>query len=146
MSTGESSCQQENVSCRQGCVLYRSGFTLCTGWGLVDRNFGLVDLVNKALGLVNKPKWHFEMACMLLMRQGRWGAPPPFQGDSEKPPKTEAGHPRQARSSTEPTPTRRCRHRSTHFDERSKVSLPRSAGVVVYYSWMDRKAMTGSCE
>jgi hypothetical protein len=67
MSTGESSCQQENVSCRQGCVLYRSGFTLCTGWGLVDRNFGLVDLVNKALGLVNKPKRHFEMACMLLM-------------------------------------------------------------------------------
>jgi len=69
MSTGESSCQQENVSCRQGCVLYRSGFTLCTGWGLVDRNFGLVDLVNKALGLVNKPERHFEMACMLLMRR-----------------------------------------------------------------------------
>ena len=40
---------------------------MCTGWGLVDRNFGLVDLVNKALGLVNKPKWHFEMACILLM-------------------------------------------------------------------------------
>ena len=38
-----------------------------TGWGLVDRNFGHVDLVNKALGLVNKPKCHFEMACMLLM-------------------------------------------------------------------------------
>ena len=38
-----------------------------TGWGLVDRIFGHVDLVNKALGLVNKPKWHFEMACMLLM-------------------------------------------------------------------------------
>ena len=73
MSTGESSCQQENVSCRQGCVLYRSGFTLCTGWGLVDRNFGLVDLVNKALGLVNKPKWHFEMACMLLMSSGTNG-------------------------------------------------------------------------
>ena len=26
-----------------------------------------VDLVNKASWLVNKPKWHFEMACMLLM-------------------------------------------------------------------------------
>ena len=35
--------------------------------GLVDKIFGLVDLVNKALGLVNKPKWHFEMACILLM-------------------------------------------------------------------------------
>ena len=33
--------------------------------GLVDKIFGLVDLVNKALGLVNKPKWHFEMACIL---------------------------------------------------------------------------------
>ena len=50
-----------------GRCLVSVRFYLVYRVGLVDKIFGLVDLVNKALGLVNKPKWHFEMACMLLM-------------------------------------------------------------------------------
>ena len=51
-----------------GRCLVSVRFYLVYRVGLVDKIFGLVDLVNKALGLVNKPKRHFEMACMLLMR------------------------------------------------------------------------------
>ena len=50
-----------------GRCLVSVRFYLVYRVGLVDKIFGLVDLVNKALGLVNKPKWHFEMACILLM-------------------------------------------------------------------------------
>ena len=49
------------------CVLYRYCLSLYTGWGPVDRNFCHVDLVNKNFVPVNRPNWHFEMACMLLM-------------------------------------------------------------------------------
>ena len=52
-----------------------------TGWGLVDRNFGHVDLVNKALGLVNKPKWHFEMACILLRLLTCWSERAVYAGE-----------------------------------------------------------------
>ena len=50
-----------------GRCLVSVRFYLVYRVGLVDKIFGLVDLVNKALGLVNKPKWHFEMARTLLM-------------------------------------------------------------------------------
>ena len=50
-----------------GRCLVSVRFYLVYRVGLVDKIFGHVDLVNKALGLVNKPKWHFEMACILLM-------------------------------------------------------------------------------
>ena len=54
-----------------GRCLVSVRFYLVYRVGLVDKIFGLVDLVNKALGLVNKPKWHFEMACILLMTEHR---------------------------------------------------------------------------
>ena len=53
-----------------GRCLVSVRFYLVYRVGLVDKIFGLVDLVNKTLGLVNKPKWHFEMACILLMSDG----------------------------------------------------------------------------
>jgi hypothetical protein len=52
-------------------VLYRYGLSLYTGWGPVDRNFCHVDLVNRTFVPVNRPNWHFEMACMLLMIHAR---------------------------------------------------------------------------
>ena len=47
--------------------MYLNGLGLWTGLGPVDRNFIHVDPVNRLLMPVNRPNWHFEMACILLM-------------------------------------------------------------------------------